>query len=60
VPGDLCAAGGRAQQRRQNADRGGLPGAVRPEQTEDLAGADSERDPAQSLDLAEPDDQPVD
>ena len=44
VAGDAGRAGGRLGQRAQHLDRGRLAGAVGPEEPEDLAGLDLERD----------------
>ena len=52
TPGDLGAAGGDRQQRRQHPHGRRLAGAVRAEEAEDLAGADLEVDAADGLDRA--------
>jgi hypothetical protein len=53
----LALVGG--EQRREDADCRRLPGAVRPEETEDAAGRDDEVDAAKRLDLPVPLDQPA-
>ena len=52
--------GGRAQEGRQDADRGGLAGAVRPEEAEQLAGRDVEADAVHGARLAVDLDEVVD
>src|SRR5437588_869936 len=44
VPGDARGAGVRRVEAREHAERGGLAGAVRPEQAENLPALDRERD----------------
>ena len=60
MAGDARAAAVGRQQRGQHAERRRLAGAVRPEQAEDLARLDRERDAVDGGDLAEPDDEVVD
>ncbi len=45
VAADAGGSGGRRQERRQDVDGGGLPGAVRPQEPVDLARRDGEVDP---------------
>src|SRR6266516_585954 len=53
VAGNLRGARGRADQGAQDVDRGGLAGAVGAEESERLAGVNSQVDSAHGLDLAE-------
>ena len=51
VAGDRGGAGGRLEQRRQHPQRGGLAGAVRAEEADDLALGDVEVDAVDGADL---------
>jgi hypothetical protein len=59
-PATNCATLGRAEKRCQHADRGRLPGAVRAEEPEHLAGRNRERHTGDGLDVTEANDQIVD
>jgi hypothetical protein len=52
MPGQPSSTVGRRDSRGEHADSGGLPRAVRPEQTEDFTRADREVDAAHGLDAA--------
>ena len=54
VPEHACLAGGDVEQPREHLQRRRLAGAVRPQEADDLAGRDVERDAVDGLDLPHP------